>query len=369
MIPNWRTAFIRNFQILVKQVEGEHELYEYLQKAPPMHKRVKEVPMLIDALNCSRGCNYGTATEFTTTNNDYIQVEVSKLRHKKKLAMQTSEGKAILEPTERFAMLNERFKDLRPEDFYCSYSKDDIEKKYVSEADMEAVYIDMLKYDRSDRIIDCRSCGYHTCDELIKAIAMGVNNKENCVYYVKAMLRQQMEYQQTALDSYDEIRNLVAGLGNENTQISNDTQDINDKVENAVGYGNQLSERLQEVQVEIDKLSALNAEIVNIARSTNMLSINAAIEAAHAGAHGKGFGVVADEVGSLAKKSLTAAARSTENNEDIRSHLEKLVGSTDTLISHIDLIKNSTSVISGNVHAITDKTKDILALMESLQSK
>ena len=361
-------AFYLGPDAIVLQVEGEHEVYDYLQKAPPMHQRVKEIPVLIDVLNCSRGCNYGTATEFTTTNNDYVQVEIAKMRQKKIMSMKNSDDEVVYEPEERFALLNERFKDLRLEDFSCSYSSESIAKRHVTDAEMESVYTEMLKPTRADRIIDCRSCGYATCEHLIKAIVLGVNNKDNCVYYVKAKLREQMDYQQTVLDSFEEICNLVAALGNENLQISSDTQDINNQVENAVGYGGQMSEQLQEVQAEISKLSALNAEIVNIARSTNMLSINAAIEAAHAGAHGKGFGVVAEEVGSLAKKSLSAAARSTENNDDIFSHLEKLVTSTETLIGHIGVIKGSTGVISGNVSAITDKTKEILALMETLRS-
>jgi len=353
---------------MIIQVEGEHEVYDYLQKAPAWHKRVKPVPVIVDLLNCDRGCNYGTATEFRHTNNDYVQVEAFKLKKLKNEEAVSDCGERVFDPAERLAMLNERFQHLRLEDFICSYEYKAIRKRDISRAEMEDVYNSMQKVTHADRSIDCRSCGYKTCDDMVKAVVLGINHTENCVYYVKAKLQEQTGYQQTVLDNFNSISELITQLGSDNLQISADTKEIDSQVENAVDDSEQLQSQLQEVQSEISKLKMLNSEVVNIARSTNLLSINAAIEAAHAGQHGKGFAVVADEVGNLAKKSMAAANKSTENSDDIFSVLSKLVDSTNALIERIDIIKKSSGEITVSVSGITNKTEEIMVLMDKLKA-
>ena len=358
---------------LVIQMEGEHTLYDYLQKAPPWDKRKKKVPedipVLIDILNCERGCNYGTATEFSITNNDYVQVEAFKLRRAKRKAFANSEGAQILDPAERRAKLNERFSNLNIQDFMCTYENKKQHKREISEHEIENMYQQLYKTTELDRTIDCRGCGYASCEQLVKAIILGINNKENCVYYVKAQLQQQMDYQNSVLGNYMEISKLISQLTNDNIRIQGDTQDIDKQVVHAVDSSNELHQQLNEVQAEIDKLKTLNTEIVNIARSTNMLSINATIEAAHAGVHGKGFAVVAEEVGNLAGKSMAAAVKSTANSDDISDVIKKLTDSTNNLIQRIEQIKNSTGEISSSVSEISSNAQQISALMENMNAK
>ena len=353
--------------VMVLQVEGEHALYDYLKNAPLSQLRAARKPVLLDVLNCEKGCNFGTATEFNIANSNNIMVEAYNLKIKKQEACKDSEGVVICSPAERFKMLNEHFKDLDLQDFLCSYENRAINKQNITERDMENMYIHLLKTTKTDRIIDCRSCGYNTCDEFARAMILGINHEDSCVHYTKAKLQEQMVYQQEVLDSFETIMKVIKMLGEDNVRIANDARNIDEQVNNAVSYGDELNTRLHEVQAEVNKLKKLNADVVNIARSTNLLSINAAIEAAHAGVHGKGFGVVAAEVGNLAKKAMDSANKNTNNSQEIYDVLKKLMEIVGTLNGQINAIKNSTVGISNSVTDIASKSEETISLLDNLK--
>ena len=359
--------------VMVLQVEGEHALYEYLQKAPLSQLRAAKRPVLLDVLNCEKGCNFGTATEFDITGSNNIMVQAYNMKMKKQDAYKDNDGVPINDPAERFRMLNEHFKDLDLQDFLCSYQKgntrkqNNISQHNITARDMENMYLHLLKPTPQDRRIDCRSCGYNTCEEFTKAMILGINHKNNCVAYTKATLQEQMAYQQEVLDSFDSIMEMMKTLGEDNVRIANDAYDINEQVDSAVSYSGELDTRLHEVQEEVSKLRKLNAEVVNIARGTNLLSINASIEAAHAGVHGRGFGVVAEEVGNLAKKAMDSAKRNTENSLEIYNVLEKLMEIVNTLNRQINAIKSSTNGITNSVTEIASKSEEAISMLDNLK--
>lgn len=352
---------------MIIQSEGEEHVYKYLSHYPPLNKRSKPAPVLIDALNCSRGCNYGPATEFKHTNNDFVQIEAFKLKQAKERATKNESGAIVYTPSERFAMLNEHFKHLDLKDFMCSYTQQPIAKRNVTDRELDSAYGDMLKYDEESKVLDCRACGYHTCAEMAEAIVLGVNTKENCIHFVKIRLQDRMNYQQKIMEKFEAIGDLISKLSSDNMQISQDTFEINERIESAIASGGDMSESLEEALAEFKKLVFIYKEITSIARKTNMLSINATIEAAHAGKYGRGFAVVATEVGDLAQKSMDAANRTQSNSNDIFKVLDQLTENANDLISQIGDIKNYTSEIVNHADDIARETEEIVQLIQDIK--
>ncbi len=101
---------------------------------------------------------------------------------------------------------------------------------------------------------------------------------------------------------------------------------------------------IAELGEESDKIGKIVDAISAIAEQTNLLALNAAIEAARAGEHGRGFAVVADEVRKLAEQSQTSAG---EISSLITSIQEKAQNAVHVMQSGVDQTKAGTEAVDG----------------------
>jgi methyl-accepting chemotaxis protein len=114
---------------------------------------------------------------------------------------------------------------------------------------------------------------------------------------------------------------------------------------------------IQEIARESEGLLEINAVMENIASQTNLLSMNAAIEAAHAGEAGKGFAVVADEIRKLAESS-------GEQSKTISTVLKKIKDSIDKITKSTDSVLNKFEAIESGVRTVSDQEENIRRSME-----
>jgi len=114
---------------------------------------------------------------------------------------------------------------------------------------------------------------------------------------------------------------------------------------------------IQEIARESEGLLEINSVMENIASQTNLLSMNAAIEAAHAGEAGKGFAVVADEIRKLAESS-------GEQSKTIGTVLKKIKGSIDKITDSTNTVLNRFEAIDSNVRIVSEQEEVIRRAME-----
>ncbi|MCL2800406.1 MAG: methyl-accepting chemotaxis protein [Treponema sp.] len=145
------------------------------------------------------------------------------------------------------------------------------------------------------------------------------------------------------------IEEMVANIQSvTDTLIKNSANVKNLKEASEVGrHGLQdVASDIQEIARESEGLLEINAVMENIASQTNLLSMNAAIEAAHAGEAGKGFAVVADEIRKLAESSSEQSKTIGQVLHKIAESIGNITRSTDNVLSKFEAIEANIKIVS-----------------------
>jgi methyl-accepting chemotaxis protein len=107
-----------------------------------------------------------------------------------------------------------------------------------------------------------------------------------------------------------------------------------------------VADDIQEIARESEGLMQINSVMKNIASQTNLLSMNAAIEAAHAGEAGKGFAVVADEIRKLAESSSEQSRTISNILKTIKESIDKITQSTENVLTRFEAIDTGVKTVA-----------------------
>ena len=178
-------------------------------------------------------------------------------------------------------------------------------------------------------------------------------------------LNGQLESQSAAInESSAAIEEMVANTRSVSTTLSKNAENVKDLQEaSAIGHSGlaEVATDIKEIARESESLLEINSVMQSIASQTNLLSMNAAIEAAHAGESGRGFAVVADEIRKLAESS-------SKQSKTIGGVLKKIKGSIDKITKSTDNVMTKFEAIDGGVKTVAQQEHGILNAMEEQSS-
>ncbi|MCL2277192.1 MAG: methyl-accepting chemotaxis protein [Treponema sp.] len=156
------------------------------------------------------------------------------------------------------------------------------------------------------------------------------------------------------------IEEMIANIQSVSSSLHKNTENVTDLQEaSEIGHAglNGVVTDIQEITRESESLLEINSVMENIASQTNLLSMNAAIEAAHAGEAGKGFAVVADEIRKLAESS-------SEQSKTISAVLKKIKLSIDAITNSTEDVLKKFDAIDEGVRTVAQQDKNILMAMD-----
>ncbi len=151
---------------------------------------------------------------------------------------------------------------------------------------------------------------------------------------LRALLQKQIEGVQQASAAVTEMIQSISSVTSSVSKMSAEFDALQDNVGTGIFKQHEVSEQILLIEEQSKMLTEANRVISSIASQTNLLAMNAAIEAAHAGEAGAGFAVVADEIRKL---SETSSAQSKNIGNQL-SDIVKAIGNAVTATEHSDRV-------------------------------
>ena len=360
-----------------RKIEGHPAVIEYFEHLDEcITSGSKPYFKLVDCLNCEKGCNRGAGTVNHNLSLDDLEAYVERRTNERRETLHTLNGrqkqKAIKALQKRLDAywkpgIYERAYTDRSEVFHSLL-------KLPNKEQVRTILEQMGKHSKDD-IYNCGACGYNSCEQMALAIFNGKNKPQNCHHFVLKKVNEDHTVELntairkvtgesismlevakgniislsdvtekmsvTVSDSSSAVEQMIKAIQSIYAIIDKNFVIVND-LENATGIGRtnlqEVTGLVGEIEKESKQLVEMSKVIGQISSQTNLLAMNAAIEAAHAGEFGAGFSVVADEIRKLAEDSGRQAKQIGEVLKKIKQMVDNAYSKAGTVQQEFDSV-------------------------------
>jgi methyl-accepting chemotaxis protein len=174
---------------------------------------------------------------------------------------------------------------------------------------------------------------------------------------LKMMIEQQTDSVNISSSAIEEMTANIHSVTQTLAENGKNVSKLAEASENGKTGVQMVAQEIEGIASDSEGLLEINSVMENIASQTNLLSMNAAIEAAHAGEAGKGFAVVADEIRKLAESS-------SEQSKTIGNVLKKIKTSIDKITKSAENVLKKFETIDSGVKTVADQEENIRNAME-----
>jgi methyl-accepting chemotaxis protein len=178
--------------------------------------------------------------------------------------------------------------------------------------------------------------------EADKAVKKIKNNLED----MNRLIDEQSSSINTSSSAVEQMTANIHSVTHTLIENSKNVSELTEASENGKVGVQTVSEKIKEIARQSEGLLEINAVMENIAAQTNLLSMNAAIEAAHAGEVGKGFAVVAGEIRKLAESSSAQSKSTADMLKKIKASIDGITASSNDVLARFGIIDEKVKTVS-----------------------